>query len=149
MHIICNSMIRTRVFEGSTLETISCCVSSAGMCTETMQQRVKREDLTPKLITLKHLLVSHLIREERSRLSSAATGSSLFQRWLIKEHVRHSTYKHMCVCVRPLQSAPNFEDGPSRKHRPGSPNSKDELHSPPGNGAEKWRRDGQSGMGGQ
>ncbi|KAF3843281.1 hypothetical protein F7725_002130 [Dissostichus mawsoni] len=45
--------------------------------------------------------------------------------------------------------APNFEDSPSRKHRPGPPNSKDELHSPPGNGAEKWRRDGHNGMGGQ
>lgn len=30
----------------------------------------------------------------------------------------HSRYKHMCVCVCPLQSAPNFEDSPSRKHRP-------------------------------
>lgn len=73
-----------------------------------------------------------------------------FRRRLIKERAgRSTTYEHMCVCVSPLQSAPNSEDGPSRKHRPGPPNSKDELHSPPGNGAEKWRRDGQSGMGGQ
>jgi len=51
--------------------------------------------------------------------------------------------------VCPLQGTPNVEDSPSRKHRPGPPISKDELHSPPGNGAEKWRRDGPSGMGGQ
>lgn len=70
-------------------------------------------------------------------------------RWLIKEHVAFSLWAYVCVCVLPLQSAPNCEDGPSRKHRPSSPNSKDELHSPPGNSAEKWRRDGQNGMGWQ
>lgn len=53
---------------------------------------------------------------------------------------------YVCVCVhsRVLQT---LRTSPSRKHRPGPP--KDELYSPPGNGAEKWRRDGQKGMGGR
>lgn len=44
----------------------------------------------------------------------------------------------VCVHSRVLQTL-----------RTAPPISKDELHSPPGNGAEKWRRDGQNGMGGQ
>lgn len=53
------------------------------------------------------------------------------------------------VSVDPLQGAPKFEYCPSRKHSTGPPNSNDVFNSPPGNRAERWRRDGHNEKEGQ